>query len=70
MTGKTGELGFIGFDAIERFCQLQIFFDRSDFVIQTATFLFKLLQPVLVGADALFKPDQYVSKFFHEIAPR
>ena len=65
-----GELGFVGFNAIERFCQLQVFLDRGDFVVQTTTFLLELLQPVLVGADSLFKTNQYIGEFFHELAPR
>jgi hypothetical protein len=28
------------------------------------------LQPVLVGADSLFKTNQYIREFFHELAPR
>jgi hypothetical protein len=28
------------------------------------------LQPVLVGADSLFKTNQNISEFFHDLAPR
>jgi len=68
LTGETGELGLVGFDAIQRFCQLQVFLDRGDFIVRTTTFLFELLQPVLVGADSLFKTNQYIGEFFQELA--
>jgi hypothetical protein len=54
---------------VERFGEFQIFFDRGDFVVETAALFLELLEAVLVSSNALFKADQNIGEFFQGHSP-